>query len=148
MRFPFIDFEVGYNATFATYDFGYPEIAEQQFAIGKATWYASAQYPFFSPPTMRFYVGAGANGTDWAEPITYETLEILDAAGQEFDDVDAILEAVAKKSSGYHLELGARFKPPLFPMSFNGNARYIMDKDFHSDIDSYLMVSVGLAFAI
>jgi hypothetical protein len=145
---PFIDFEAGYNATYASYKFGYPGLVEQEFGIAKATWYTSAQYPFFSPPTMRFYIGVGGNGTDWLEPITYDTLETLDEEGKEFDDTDAILEAISKSSSGYHFELGARFKPPLFPMSLNANARYIMDKDFHSDIDGYLMVSLGVAFAI
>ena len=145
---PFIDFESGYNVSFATYDFDYSGNEKLPLAIGKGTWYASAQYPFFSPPTMRFYVGVGANGTDWAGPITTEVLSDMESAGKGFDDEKALLEAVSKSSSGYHFELGARFKPPLFPMSLNANARYIMDKDFHSDIDGYLMVSLGVAFAI
>ena len=141
---PFVDFEIGYNATFQTYDYS---AIDEELAIGKLTWYASAQYPFFSPPTMRFYVGVGTNGTDWAEPVTAEKLTELALTGEDADP-DAILDAVAKQSSGYHLELGARFKPPLFPMSLNANARYVMDKDFHSDVDGYLMVSLGVAFAI
>jgi len=141
---PFIDFEAGYNLTFADYDYS---LVDEKLAIGKGTWYTSAQYPFFSPPTMRAYIGAGMNGTDWVEPVTTETLTELAATGDD-TDTDAILEALSKSSSGYHIELGARFKPPLFPMSFNGNARYIMDKDFHSDVENYLMITVGLAFAI
>ena len=146
---PLIDFEVGYNVTFGTYKYQYFGLDELEFAIAKGTWYTSIQYPFFSPPTMRLYVGAGANGTDWIQPVSTEILTDLQDEGESFSDKEALLNALSKKSSGYHFELGARFKPPLFPMSFNGNARYIMDKDFHSDVeDGYLMVSLGLAFAI
>ena len=146
---PFVDFEVGYNATFGTYKYEYFNLDEIEFAIAKATWYTSVQYPFFSPPTIRLYVGAGANGTDWIQPVNTDILTDLESEETAFDDEEALLDALSKSSSGYHIELGARFKPPLFPMSFNGNVRYIMDKDFHSDVeDGYLMVSVGLAFAI
>ena len=141
---PFIDFEAGYNLTFADYDYS---LVDDNLAIGKGTWYTSVQYPFFSPPTMRFYIGAGANGTDWVEPVTTEILTELALTGDD-TDADAILDALSKSSSGYHFELGARLKPPLFPMSLNANARYIMDKDFHSDVDGYLMVSLGVALAI
>ena len=148
---PFVDFELGYNATFQTYDLEInlleTNLLDETIAIGKLTWYASAQYPFFSPPTMRFYIGAGANGTNCAEPVTAEILTELALTGDDTEP-SAILDAVSKSSSGYHVELGARLKPPLFPMSLNANARYIMDKDFHSDVDGYLMVSLGVAFAI
>ena len=141
---PFVDFEAGYNLTFAEYEY---DLVDESLAIGKGTWYTSAQYPFFSPPTIRAYIGAGINGTDWVAPVTTEKLTEL-AETQQDTDTDAILEALSESSSGYHIELGARFKPPLFPMSINGNARYIMDKDFHNDVDGYLTLTVGLAFAI
>ena len=142
--FPFIDFEAGYNLTFAEYEYS---LVDESLAIGKGTWYTSAQYPFFSPPTIRAYIGAGMNGTDWVAPVTAEKLTELALTGED-TDTDAILEALSESSSGYHIELGARFKPPLFPMSINGNARYIMDEDFHNDVDGYLTLTVGVAFAI
>ena len=141
---PFIDFEAGYNLTFAEYEYS---LVDESLAIGKGTWYTSAQYPFFSPPTIRAYIGAGMNGTDWVAPVTAEKLTELALTGED-TDTDAILEALSESSSGYHIELGARFKPPLFPMSINGNVRYIMDKDFYNDVDGYLTLTVGLAFAI
>ena len=145
---PFIDLEAGYNLTMATYKYEYFGLDELEVPIGKKTWYTSVLYPFFSPPTMRLYVGAGANGTEWIQPITIDILSDLESEGKKFDDEDALLDALTKSSSGYHIELGARFKPPLFPMSINGNARYIMDEDFHNDVDGYLTLTVGLAFAI
>ena len=145
---PFVDFEVGYNVTFGTYKYQYFGLDELELGIAKGTWYTSVQYPFFSPPTMRFYMGAGANGTNWIQPVSPKILTDLEDNNFDFDNETELLKALAKESSGYHIELGARFKPPLFPMSLNANARYIMDKDFHSDVDGYLMVSLGVAFAI
>ena len=143
---PFVDFEAGFNLTFKDYSFE-SELVDESWAIGKGTWYTSAQYPFFSPPTIRAYIGAGINGTDWVAPVTTEKLTEL-AETQQDTDTDAILEALSESSSGYHIELGARFKPPLLPISINGNARYIMDEDFHNDVDGYLTLTLGLAFAI
>ena len=147
---PKIDLEAGYNISFATYTYepGGAGLEEQEVAIGKGTWYASLQYPFFSPPTFRMYAGLGANGTTWTRVVDEGTLEKLYDDDIDLDDEDALLEALLQEVSGYHVELGARFKPPVIPWSFNFNARYNLVKDFYTDIDNYLTLSVGLAFAI
>ena len=53
-----------------------------------------------------------------------------------------------KMATGYHLEIRARFKPPIIPFSLNANLRYNFMQDFIQDVGSYLSMSAGLAFAI
>ena len=145
---PSIDFEAGYSLTFGSYKFQYFGVDEIKIPIAKGTWHVSAQYPFFNPPTMRFYFGVGINGTTWTAPVNSKVLEELNESDIDFDNEAELLKVLLEESSGYHLEFGTRFKPPLMPVSFNANARYNFVKDFYTDIDGYLTVSLGLAFAI
>ena len=145
---PKIDLEAGYNISFSKYKYAYADTDELELGIGKGTWYASLQYPFFSPPTFRMYAGLGANGTKWISVVDTNTLTKLDEENVDLNNEDALLEALLQEVSGYHVELGARFKPPVIPWSFNFNARYNFVKDFYTDIDNYLTLSAGLAFAI
>ena len=149
---PKIDLEVGCNFTFATYKY---ELVEQglatkdnDFAIGKGTLYASVQYPFFNPPTFRLYGGLGANGSKWTRVVNKELLQEAQDKGVEFNKFDELAKILITESSGFHVELGARLKPPVLPVSFNVNARYNLVKDFYPDIDDYLTVTVGIAYAI
>ena len=145
---PKIDFEAGYNFSIAEYDYVGDGLDELDFALGKGTWYASLQYPFFSPPTFRMYLGAGANGTTWTSVVDTDILMTLYEDDIDLDDKEELADALLTTVSGSHVELGARFKPPVLPYSFNFNARYNMVKDFYDDIDNYLTLSIGVAFAI
>tara|TARA_B100001123_G_scaffold378482_1_gene446618 strand:- start:2335 stop:2979 length:645 start_codon:yes stop_codon:yes gene_type:complete len=145
---PKIDLEGGYSFSFGEYKYSYAGQEEIPFAIAKGTWHASLQYPFFSPPTFRMYMGLGANGTQWISVVDVNTLTELNDKGIDLNNEDELLDALLQDVSGYHIELGARFKPPVIPYSFNFNARYNFVKDFYTDIDNYLTLSMGLAFAI
>ena len=145
---PKVDIEAGYNFSFAKYKYRGDGLEDQEFPIAKGTWYASLQYPFLSPPTFRMYFGIGANGTTWTGIVDTSTLKELNDDGIDLDDGDALTEALLTDISGSHIELGARFKPPVIPYSLNLNARYNMVKGFYDDIDNFLTISLGIAFAI
>ena len=147
---PFMDFEAGINATFSTYEYSYTDILEVdeqvEFPMVKVTWNLSAQRPIFKIPTIRVYAGGGINGSTYTEIVTMKTMANLDP--DQLADIDYIKEELGVSTTGAHIELGARFKPPLFPISLNANARYNFLKDLIPNEDGFLTVSLGLAFAI
>ena len=147
---PFIDFEAGINVTGSLYNYSYENLSgtliDEEFPMAKVTWNLSAQRPIFKIPTIRVYAGGGINGSTYTEILTEETMANLDP--DQLADIDYIKEELGVSTTGAHTELGARFKPPLFPISLNANARYNFLKDLIPNEDGFLTVSLGLAFAI
>ena len=149
---PFIDLEASGNFTYAPYKYStkvllIDEPEEVELALAKFTFNLSAQYPFFKFPTIRVYAGAGVNISGYTKIPTEETMIDIDL--DKLSDPEYLLEQLGgAKSFGYHVELGARFKPPVIPFSLNANARYNFVKDFLPNVESYLNLSLGLAFAI
>jgi len=147
---PFIDFEVGVNATLSIYEYSYTDISgvdeQAELPMVKVTWNLSAQRPIFKIPTIRVYAGGGINGSTYTKIVTMETMANLDP--DQLADIDYIKEELGVSATGAHVELGARFKPPIFPFSLNANARYNFIKDLVPNEDGFLTISVGLAFAI
>ena len=148
---PFIDFEVSGNFTLAPYKYSskilvIDDVEELELLFGKLTLNISAQYPFFKIPTIRSYLGVGVNQSYYTKIPTVETMTGLNLG--KLDDIEYLKEQFGAENFGYHLEFGARFKPPVIPFSLNANARYNFVKDFLPDTESYLTISLGLAFAI
>ena len=149
---PFIDFDASGNLTAAPYTYSSkvlvtdadPEAIE--LALVKFTFNLSAQYPFFKFPTIRMYAGAGINSSAYTMIPTVETMTDIDLT--RLSEPEYLAEHFGAESAGYHLEVGGRFKPPIIPFSLNASARYNFFKDFFPDVESYLSLSVGLAFAI
>lgn len=151
---PFVDFEAGFNITVSPYNYEYQNTLTPddndtiKLGLAKFSWYLSAQRPIFKVPTIRVYAGGGINGSTYTKIISYETLTDGDIDTDRLDDLDYIKEELGVSTTGAHIELGARFKPPIFPFSLNANARYNFIKDLVPDEDGFLTISVGLAFAI
>ena len=151
---PFVDFEAGFNVTVSPYNYEYqntlnPDDNETiELGLAKVSWYLSAQRPLLKVPTIRVYAGGGINGSTYTKIISYETLTDGDIDTDRLDDLDYIEEKLGVSETGAHIELGARFKPPILPFSLNANARYNFIKDLVPDEDGFLTISVGLAFAI
>ena len=147
---PFVDFEAGINVTGSIYNYSYSDLLgnnqDIEIPMAKVTWNLSAQRPIFKIPTIRVYAGAGINGSTYTEILTFESMEDLDT--DRLSDVDYIKDELGISTTGAHIELGARFKPPILPFSLNANARYNFIKDLVPDEDGFLTISVGLAFAI
>ena len=66
----------------------------------------------------------------------------------QLNDMDYVKEELGVSTQGFHLELGARFKPPIIPFSINVNARYNFIQDLVPGEDGFLSLSAGFAFAI
>ena len=149
---PFVDFEAGFNITVSPYNYEYQNTLNPddndiiELGLAKVSWYLSAQKPIFKVPTIRVYAGGGINGSTYTKIVTMETMANLDP--DQLADIDYIKEELGVSATGAHVELGARFKPPIFPFSLNANARYNFIKDLVPDEDGFLTISVGLAFAI
>ena len=147
---PFIDFEAGINVTGSLYNYSYEDLSgtliDQEFPMAKVTWNLSAQRPIFKIPTIRVYAGGGINGSTYTEILTFENTTNLDA--EQLSNTDYIEDELAVSTTGFHLEAGARFKPPILPLSFNANARYNFIKDMVPDQNGFLTLSAGIAFAI
>ena len=147
---PFVDFEAGFNATLSTYNYSYSDLSGNnkniELPMAKLTWNLSVQRPIFKVPTIRVYAGAGVNGSTYTEILTFDSMKDLDA--NQLEDIDYIKDELAVSKTGGHVELGARFKPPIIPFSLNANARYNLVKDLVPGENGFLTVSFGLAFAI
>jgi len=147
---PFVDFEAGLNATVSTYNYSYSDLSGNNESIDlpmlKFTWNLSVQRPIFKVPTIRVYAGAGLNGSTYTEILTFDSMKNLDA--NQLDDIDYLEDELAVSKTGGHVELGARFKPPIIPFSLNANARYNLVEDLVPGENGFLTVSLGLAFAI
>jgi hypothetical protein len=147
---PFVDFEAGLNATVSTYNYSYSDLSGNnkniELPMAKFSWNLSVQRPIFKVPTIRVYGGAGVNGSTYTEILTFDSMKDLDA--NQLEDIDYIKDELAVSKTGWHIELGARFKPPIIPFSLNANARYNLVKDLVPGENGFLTLSFGLAFAI
>ena len=155
---PFIDIEAEVNASFSSYEYSYTggdlpkldPVTIPMFTYGGSV---SVQKKIFKFPTIRLLAGAGISQRGYSKIITTDVLSGLDDSRLDANDSENIkylkevLEA-DKMATGYHLELRARFKPPIIPFSLNANMRYNFMQDFIQGVDNYLSVSAGLAFAI
>ena len=147
---PFVDFEAGINVTGSIYNYSYVDLLgnnqDVEFPMAKVTWTLSVQRPIFKIPTIRVYAGGGINGSTYTEIVTFETMANLDT--EKLSNISYIEDELAVSATGFHLEAGARFKPPVLPFSLNANARYNFIKDMVPDKNGFLTLSVGLALAI
>ena len=147
---PFVDFEASANFTASPYDYTYEDILgnEEKMTLpfGKMSWSLSAQKPILKIPTIRVYLGGGINSASYTKIATLETMQNLDI--EQLDDINYINDKLGVSSTGFHVEFGARFKPPIIPFSINANARYNFIEDVVPNEDGFMTVSVGMAFAI
>ena len=144
---PFVDFEASAHVTRSPYEYTYEGLADAvELPFGKFSWSLSAQKPILKIPTIRAYLGAGINKASFTKIVTEDTLEGLDP--DKLDDISYINDNLLISSTGFHLELGARFKPPFIPFSINANARYNFIEGVVPGENGYMTVSMGTAFAI
>ena len=147
---PFIDIEAGFDLTGSLYEYSYQDLigndTKVELGLLKGTWNLSLQRPIFKFPTIRMYAGGGLNGSTYTKIVTMDLMQDLDET--RLDDLDYIKEELGVTTSGSHIEIGARFKPPIIPLSLNANARYNFIKDIIPGEDKFLSISLGLAFAI
>ena len=148
---PFVDFEVGVNATGATYEYSYTDNVTQnnittELGLGKLTYYLSAQKPLLKLPMIRMYAGAGFNGSTYTKIFSSDLIQNINV--DCFNNEECMKDELTGDSNGMHIETGARFKPPFIPFSLNFNARYNLVKDIVPNEDGFLTISVGAAFAI
>ena len=145
---PFIDFEAGVSLTGAEYSYVFNGEDGPAMGIAKFGWYLSAQRPVFKFPTIRMYVGGGINGSTHTKIVSYETLVDGGIDTDKLNDLEYLEDKLGVTNTGGHVELGARFKPPIIPFSINANARYHIIKDVFPGENGYLSLSMGVAFAI
>lgn len=145
---PFIDFEAGVSLTGAEYSYVFNGEDGPAMGIAKLGWYLSAQRPVFKFPTIRMYVGGGINGSTHTKIVSYETLVDGGIDTDKLNDLEYLEDKLGVTNTAGHVELGARFKPPIIPFSLNATARYYIIKDVVPGEDGYLSLSMGVAFAI
>ena len=145
---PYIDFEAGISLTGAEYSYVFNGEDGPAMGIAKFGWYLSAQRPVFKFPTIRMYVGGGINGSTHTKIVSYETLVDGGIDTDKLNDLEYLEDKLGATNTGGHVELGARFKPPIIPFSINANARYHIIKDVFPGEDGYFSLSMGVAFAI
>lgn len=145
---PYIDFEAGISLTGAEYSYVFNGEDGPAMGIAKFGWYLSAQRPVFKFPTIRMYVGGGINGSTHTKIVSYETLVDGGIDTDKLNDLEYLEDKLGVTNTGGHVELGARFKPPIIPFSINANARYHIIKDVFPGEDGYFSLSMGVAFAI
>ena len=102
--------------------------------------------PILKIPTIRVYLGLGINKATFTKIVTLGNMASLDP--EQLDDINYINDNLSTSSTGFHFELGARFKPPIIPFSINANARYNFIEGVVPGENGYMTVSMGTAFAI
>lgn len=151
--FPFIDLEAGANLFLNTFDvsienpisgqLGYSE----QLGWVRAAGYLTIQRKLFKVPMFNIFAGAGL--------AFHATIPILD---QDFVEEFLVDETATLKvddlanevleSTGFHIEVGARFKPLLIPFAINVKFRQSFVKDIVPDASSFSTITVGFGFQI
>jgi len=148
---PFVDFEASAHLTGSPYDYSYQDLSgndvKKTLPFGKFSWSLSVQKPIFKIPLIaKAYIGAGINSASFTKIVTPQNLASLDP--EQLHDINYINDNLSTKSTGFHLELGARFKAPIIPFSISTNARYNFIEDVVPGENGYLTISTGMAFAI
>ena len=147
---PFVDFEASAHVTGSPYDYTYQDLSgnneKMTLPFGKFSWSLSVQKPVLKIPTIRMYIGGGVNKASFTKIVTPQNMESLDP--EQLNDIEYINDNLSTSSSGFHIELGARFKPPIIPFSINTNARYNFIDGVIPGENGYLTISAGMAFAI
>ena len=144
---PFIDLEVRGNLMASSYEYSYTgsditggldPIEPAVIPFATVGWSASIQKKIFKFPTLRLLVGGGINSTSYSKILTPEVVADLNL--DKMDEPDYIIENLINDtpSSGYHLEVRGRIKPPIIPFSINANIRYNIKKDFLDGVDGHL----------
>lgn len=162
---PFVDLEAEYNVSYSSYSYSYtggtnsesgvtlPEISPLTIPMWTYGGSLSVQRKIFKFPTIRILAGAGISTRNYSNVISFETVQELDlnkldpTVSENFKHLKDALES-DEAAMGFHLELRARFKPPIIPFSLNANLRYNFIKDFLPDVKGFLTISAGFAFAI
>jgi hypothetical protein len=153
---PFIDVEVGVEASFTKYDVSYTHYdgvtvlqdypAEEGY-FGRIGATVSGKLNMLSLPTMKGYVGAGLGYHLIAPLLSGELLEdqIVNEglSGNEIAADEVVDRAGA---FGGHLLAGAKFKIPVLPFSLRAEGRYyfVGENDFGDDTNNFLSATVGL----
>ncbi len=151
--FPFVDLEAGANLFLNTFDVGIDNpISKQLLEPTELSWartagYLTIQRKLFKVPMFNIFAGAGL--------AFHLTIPILD---QDFVEeflvdetaplkVDDLADEVLQ-STGFHIEVGARFKPLLIPFAVNVKFRQSFVKDIVPDASSFSTITVGFGFQI
>ena len=133
-------------------DFFYPPNGQhlsKDLIYARVSALASLRYTFLKLPpvvkTVSIYAGAGV-GVHFITPIFCEDLvkDNLDSCNDKLDEK----EIVKKQSKfGYHLLAGAKIKPPLFPVGFVLEGRYIFLTDTKYKVpDNFISIVAGIQF--
>ena len=151
--FPFVDLEAGANLFLNTFEVSIDNPISGQLGYSeelgwvRTAGYLTIQRKLFKVPMFNIFAGAGL--------AFHATIPILDKAfAEEFlGDVNATLEVddladEVLQSTGFHVEVGARFKPLLIPFAVNVKFRQSFVKDIVPDASSFSTITVGFGFQI
>ncbi len=148
---PFIDVEAGFDVLGKT-SFAY-DVNGNNGKISlpqKAGWYIGVQRKIIKLPMVKFYYGAGISQNKIVPELTEEYILGFDLENEQYSSA-SVLKAVEndmKYKTGFFLELGARAKPWIIPISVNAKLRYNFLKDVVLNKNSYLSVMIGAGYAL
>ncbi|MEE9161953.1 MAG: hypothetical protein V3U35_03190 [Candidatus Neomarinimicrobiota bacterium] len=146
---PIIDIEAGANIFFNTFDVTYdkPIGYEEKLGWARTAVYLTIQRKLFKVPMFNLFAGAGLG--------FHATIPVLDKEFMEefLGDADATLDVADLEdeiiqATGFHVEVGARFKPILIPFAINVKFRQTFVEGIVPGESSFSTISVGLGFQI
>ena len=149
---PFVDLEAGFDLYGNKFDITYvnPTTLQddtEEFGWGRAGGYVSIQRKLFKVPMFNVYAGGGISGYATIPPLDDKLMEKVVGSPTGTFKVKALEDEVVT-NSGFHVEVGARFKPLLIPFAVNVKFRQSFVKDIVPDASSFSTITLGLGFQI
>lgn len=146
---PIVDIEAGFDLSgYRKYTYKYSDETVEIPLFQKFGIYGTIQKKIFKLPMVKFFGGIGFSSNTLVPELNEDFFVDSDI---DQEATDKILEAVNDNlttQSGYHLEVGARAKPWLVPVSFNAKARYNFIEDIVPGKNGYLSIIFGAGLAL
>ena len=149
---PIIDIDVGFDLYGQKYTITYVnditgDLEPQDFAWLRTVGYISLQKAILKLPVLKVYAGGGLN-FNASLPIVDKDF-IVDFLGDENTplSIDDLLDA-SESNNGFHIEVGARLKPPLIPFALNVKFRQTFVEGIVPEKKSFSTISAGFGFQL
>lgn len=149
---PVIDLDLGISFYGNKFDVTYDNPVTGQTLSKEAAWartagYLTVQRKLFKVPMFNVFAGAGLSFHASVPLMDKEFMEDFLGDANATLKVDDLVDEVSE-ATGFHIELGARFKPLLIPFALNVKFRRTFVDGIAPGESAFSTISLGLGFQL
>lgn len=149
---PVVDLDLGFNLFLNRFDVTYTnpvsgQSVSKEFGWGRTAGYLTVQRKLFKVPMFNVFAGGGLSFHAAVPLLDDEFMEdFLGDASAELKVED--LEDEVIQETGFHIELGARFKPLLVPFALNVKFRRTFVDGIAPGKSAFSTITLGFGFQL